>query len=295
MALDPSNRALQERIYALQDAQAAEQASAQAAQAAAQQREGLEQTLLQLQGDTAGLRARELAALDPYNRALQQQIYTLQDAQRATQELSAAWGGASDSIASEIARIRGLSAADGAQSYAALAAQFATTTAQARAGDATAAKSLAGISQAMISAYAGSATSALDVTRVQGSTAASLEGTQKVLHALGIPGFASGGNHLGGLRLVGERGPELEITGPARIYNASQTAQMLAGGDSSEVLRKLQALCDEVRALWDQRRAQREDEQMEAISLIRNTNRTATALDRLMETPNALNVRVMTD
>ena len=46
----------------------------------------------------------------------------------------------------------------------------------------------------------------------------------------GIPGFASGGDFGGGLRLVGERGPELEATGASRIFNASQTAQILRGG-----------------------------------------------------------------
>ncbi|WP_417786769.1 tape measure protein [Stutzerimonas xanthomarina] len=56
----------------------------------------------------------------------------------------------------------------------------------------------------------------------------------------GIPGFASGGFHSGGLRLVGENGPELEVTGPSRIYNASQTAAMLGGGDSSAAIASLQ-------------------------------------------------------
>lgn len=46
----------------------------------------------------------------------------------------------------------------------------------------------------------------------------------------GFPGFAAGGDHLGGLRLVGENGPELEATGPSRIFNAAQTAQILRGG-----------------------------------------------------------------
>jgi len=50
----------------------------------------------------------------------------------------------------------------------------------------------------------------------------------------GVPrqvlGFASGGDHGGGLRLVGERGPELEATGPSRIFNASKTREMLSGG-----------------------------------------------------------------
>lgn len=47
---------------------------------------------------------------------------------------------------------------------------------------------------------------------------------------LGIPGFASGGDHGGGLRIVGENGPELEATGAARIFNADQTRQILKGG-----------------------------------------------------------------
>lgn len=45
-----------------------------------------------------------------------------------------------------------------------------------------------------------------------------------------VPGFANGGYHNGGLRIVGERGPELEATGAARYFNASQTKDMLSGG-----------------------------------------------------------------
>lgn len=47
--------------------------------------------------------------------------------------------------------------------------------------------------------------------------------------AIGIPGFASGGDFRGGLRIVGENGPELEATGPSRIFNAQQTRQILSG------------------------------------------------------------------
>jgi hypothetical protein len=42
-------------------------------------------------------------------------------------------------------------------------------------------------------------------------------------------GFASGGDHRGGFRIVGERGPELEVTGPSRIFNAMQTRDILGG------------------------------------------------------------------
>ena len=41
-----------------------------------------------------------------------------------------------------------------------------------------------------------------------------------------LPGFAMGGMHSGGLRIVGENGPELEATGPSRIYNNRDTANM---------------------------------------------------------------------
>ena len=39
--------------------------------------------------------------------------------------------------------------------------------------------------------------------------------------------FADGGDHMGGLRLVGERGPELEATGRSRIYSNADTTKML--------------------------------------------------------------------
>ncbi|MBA1200449.1 tape measure protein [Pseudomonas capeferrum] len=62
--------------------------------------------------------------------------------------------------------------------------------------------------------------------------------------AIKIPGYASGGIHGGGLRLVGENGPELEVTGPSRIYNAQQTASMLNNSndsDTAEEVRQLRA------------------------------------------------------
>jgi ribosomal protein L29 len=41
-----------------------------------------------------------------------------------------------------------------------------------------------------------------------------------------VPAFAAGGVHSGGMRLVGESGPELEVTGPSRIYSNRDTANM---------------------------------------------------------------------
>lgn len=74
-ALDASNRALQERIWLLED-QAAREA----------ERQGLRERYWTLTGNIAALRRAELAALDPLNRALQQTIWRLEDAEEVANE-----------------------------------------------------------------------------------------------------------------------------------------------------------------------------------------------------------------
>ena len=53
-----------------------------------------------------------------------------------------------------------------------------------------------------------------------------------------VPQFANGGTHMGGLRIVGERGPELEATGPARYMNNSQLMSALGGGGDIDKMRQ---------------------------------------------------------
>jgi phage-related minor tail protein len=60
------------------------------------------------------------------------------------------------------------------------------------------------------------------------------------------PRFANGGYHSGGLRLVGENGPELEVTGPSRILNDGQIRNALSGDDSTTAA--IQALREDNRA-----------------------------------------------
>ena len=58
-----------------------------------------------------------------------------------------------------------------------------------------------------------------------------------------IPGYASGGSFGGGLRLVGENGPELEVTGPSRIFDSRTTSAMLKGeGSDAGVVAELRAI-----------------------------------------------------
>jgi hypothetical protein len=53
---------------------------------------------------------------------------------------------------------------------------------------------------------------------------------------LGVPGFAGGGMHRGGLRIVGENGPELEATGPSMIYPTEALRGLGRGGGTSVVI-----------------------------------------------------------
>ncbi|SDZ49146.1 tape measure protein [Delftia lacustris] len=66
------------------------------------------------------------------------------------------------------------------------------------------------------------------------------------LRAAGVPGYATGGMHAGGLRVVGERGWELEATGAARIWNQDQLGRALRGGGDGELWA---GVMEEVRAL----------------------------------------------
>jgi len=53
--------------------------------------------------------------------------------------------------------------------------------------------------------------------------------------ARGIPYFAHGGDHSGGMAIVGERGPELINTGRARIFSAADSAAAFAGNSTATV------------------------------------------------------------
>jgi hypothetical protein len=63
-----------------------------------------------------------------------------------------------------------------------------------------------------------------------------------------IPGFAAGGEHLGGLRIVGERGPELEYTGPSSITPNHGIGSVFREGNA-ELHEEMRALREEVKAL----------------------------------------------
>jgi hypothetical protein len=66
-----------------------------------------------------------------------------------------------------------------------------------------------------------------------------------------VRGFDAGGRHSGGLRLVGERQPELEATGPSRIWTANQIRSALTSDGSTGVIEAVNGLRADVRRLID--------------------------------------------
>lgn len=171
---------------AFADLQAAMDGAKSAADILAE-RHDLERKLLEVLGDTAALRALDLAKLDPSNRALQEQIWAIQDAQEATkaaEQLRDAWKSVGDTILDEVKRIRGLSDATGAGGFAVIMGQFNAATIAARGGDMNAAKALPQLSQALLTAAADAATSRQELDRVRARTAASLEATYGLVNSL---------------------------------------------------------------------------------------------------------------
>jgi len=79
-----------------------------------------------------------------------------------------------------------------------------------------------------------------------------------------FPGFANGGAHAGGLRIVGERGPEIEATGPSRVMNNKDLMSALGNNER---------LINEVRQL-------RQDIQRGNFAIAKNTQKTARQLER---------------
>ncbi|MDP3650907.1 MAG: hypothetical protein Q8R67_04405, partial [Rhodoferax sp.] len=76
-------------------------------------------------------------------------------------------------------------------------------------------------------------------------TALGLHAVVAALTGQSIPAFEAGGHYLGGLALVGERGPELiNFNQPGQIYNASQTRGMFAGGGQGGNTARLEALVE---------------------------------------------------
>ena len=77
--------------------------------------------------------------------------------------------------------------------------------------------------------------------------ASGLTEEQKAAILAGIPAYASGGVHSGGLALVGERGPELVAMGPARVINAQDTKAIMSS--DSGMVAEMRSMLAEMRSM----------------------------------------------
>ena len=208
------------------------------------------------------------------------------DTARAQQQIRDEWQRTADSIFDTIRKLRG-DVASPAQSYAAAQAQFSIATAAARAGDQGAAGQLPQLAQSVVDLGKAIAVTRVDQQLLTARTIASLSATMEGMRQFGIeiPAFAAGGYHAGGLRLVGENGPELEATGSARIYNFEQTRDMLTGGGD------LRGMRQELIALRRELAALRADNSAENRAIASATAKTAKTMERF-DDGDALTVRV---
>lgn len=253
---------------------------AASAAAIADERLSLERQLLEVQGNTAALRALDLAQLDESNRALQQQIWALQDQQKAADEAAAAaeklrsaWESITDSLLSEVARIRG-SMGTGTKTYAQVLSDFNAATLAARAGDQEAAKSLPGLSQSLLTVAADAATSAQELARIQGQTAASLEQTVAIINGMaGLP-TATATAAASGTPTWWEQ------------FVSNQSASMaLPANDSSTVL------VDGLAALRQELADLRDEQRIASATIASGTSKTARILERVTPDGDTLAVR----
>ena len=254
---------------------------AASAAAIADERLSLERRLLELQGDTAALRALDLAKLDESNRALQQQIWALEDQKKAAEaaanaadKLRSAWAAITDALIAEIERIRGVMGTRSG-SYAEALAKFNNASMLARGGDQEAAKALPALSQALLSVAANTARSAEDLARLQGLTAASLEQT------LAIITEAAGTSADAETAATGDLDPSWWEQFAA---NQMGTATIPANDGQS-------ALLDELRAVRQEMADLRNEQRIASATIASGTSKTARILERVTPDGDALAVR----
>lgn len=159
------------------------------------------------------------------------------------------WKSAADAIVNAIKDLKSSLLETGPDSFVRLQAQYAIDVAKAKSGDLTAAENLPGLAKSVANAAKDYGQTSAEQAMLIGSLIESMSDVVKS-RGFAVPGFASGGMHSGGLRLVGERGWEVEATGPARIWNQQQIAGAMGGGNNNaELVTEIRALREEVASL----------------------------------------------
>ena len=256
-------------------------AAQDAASAAAilDERLSLERRMLELQGDTAALRALDLAQIDMSNKALQEQVWALEDQQKAAddaanaaEQLRNAWAQITDGLIAEIKRIRGVMS-DTPTNYAVALAAFNNASMLARSGDQEAAKALPGLSQALLSVAANTARSAEDLGRLQGLTAASLEQTLAIISQ------------------ASETEPSAATSAATTPSWWEQFTANQMGTPSIPANDGQSAMIDELKALRQEVSDLRGEQRIAAATIASGTSKTARILERVTPDGDAISTR----
>jgi hypothetical protein len=173
------------------------------------------------------------------------------DAAAAAKQLKEAWQSVTDSIFDEIKRIRGMAEGTGAASLTGVQAEFATRSAQARAGDQEAAKLLPALSQKLLELAEVNAVTALDLARIRARTLNSLTDTGNALagqYGLTLPSFALGTNYLP-TDMVAQLHEGERIVPKADNLRLEQHLSGQQGGGNGELVAEMRNLRAEVAGL----------------------------------------------
>jgi hypothetical protein len=234
-ALAPSNRALFDRVKALEDEKAI-----------LDERANLQRQIYELRGDTLAIEALERNALNAANRGLYDETLRLQK----INDIRDAWGDLLGSVRSEIEQLKEDILGESPAGSAYAQAQFAIATAQAQAaytsGDSAAARAAAErlpeLARAVVDMAEASASSLTEYRIAQGTTLDSLSATQRMLaerFGIDIPGFAVGTNYVPRDMVAQIHQGEAIVP---KAYNP-------AAGGQSELVAEVRALRGEVERL----------------------------------------------
>jgi len=296
-SFDLTNPAVHETYQALMNVQEGFIAVTEAAVKEAEERKALEQKLFELTATKEQLRERELEGLFAGNRALQRQIWLVEEQSEILKTAATSFRDFSKQVQDfKSSLLLGASSTlTPGQKYTEAKTQFDAIYAQALAGDKVAMGKVTNSAQTFLEAsktYFASSTaytndfntvlSKLDNASISAEASASVAELQlstlgvqttlltsinaNIATIAGVP-QAAGGGRVRGLTLVGELGPELvDFTNPGQVYTAEQTAGMFApkagvSNNMNQVVQELRQVRQEIAQL-------RKDQQQQTGDLI---------------------------
>lgn len=303
--LPESLRYLQELVWARQD----EAKEVERLAAISKERDGLMTQWLQLIGDENTLRARALAVLDPSNRALQEQIWAYEDAQKAQQAAIDASKALIDQRNDEIAGINSTISAlsqasekwtqlaanirefraglfapqSGGLSYDQASTEFRNVSRMAALGNESSLQSFTGSAQSFLTAARENATSLVEYQRaigiVAGASDAAVAGADSMAKQT-VEQYAV---------LVQQRDQleALNAQTQAQIETLSETAQVQA----NDVVPTLESLLNEAQGTRDDAMTAEQNRKAEAAAMVTRLANIEAILDRVTEGGTAVNMR----